>query len=640
MMSAVPTTSQGISVVESDSYPSVCVLSTVRTSEPTTDKSHDDQQLNSLLPENPDPETEFLIDSFDANDLIDDFDYAYRYSDGEDSGYSDDEDSPPDDNTKYEDEEKFLVSIEENRNDPVEICDSISKSLKGVLTHWSIESNISQNAMAKLLHKIRDEVPNLKLPLQARSLYDFNVNDNPVQQLAGGHYLHFILMKCVEKIIQKRLSIGMKGKFIKILVGIDGAPLGKSSEKNMWPILISDQEETDVYIAGIYVGDSKPTDANEFLQQFVDECIPLLENGLVVEEEVFNFSITLVCDTPAKAFVLVVKYHTGRDSCTKCIIEGVWNGKTICFPGDIFGLRTDEEFRAFAYSDDYQHDLTILARIRKFGPVTHVPLDVIHLVYLGVTKKFFLILMKAKTPHKLPAWKIKQLSGIFVELRRFIPYEFARKPRKLEKKLLQKFVADFALLFGDYFVTFNVHNLLHLVDDVRLYGLLESFSAFRFENFMFLLKNRIRKESKNCAEPELSCKHNSGPITHPSVEVVSQHKCMKLKNFKVNCADGKNGCLMVDGKVVIDALNFVKTSDGSIHVVGKVFKIRGDVFDLPCKSSKLGIVVLDKPEEAMYSWNINRISGKMMKLPYKRDYAALPILHTLVTSIGHIDSNE
>ncbi|KAJ8666605.1 hypothetical protein QAD02_013511 [Eretmocerus hayati] len=109
MMSAVPTTSQGISVVESDSYPSVCVLSTVRTSEPTTDKSHDDQQLNSLLPENPDPETEFLIDSFDANDLIDDFDYAYRYSDGEDSGYSDDEDSPPDDNTKYEDEEKFLA---------------------------------------------------------------------------------------------------------------------------------------------------------------------------------------------------------------------------------------------------------------------------------------------------------------------------------------------------------------------------------------------------------------------------------------------------------------------------------------------------------------------------------------------------
>ncbi|KAJ8687860.1 hypothetical protein QAD02_023655 [Eretmocerus hayati] len=402
------------------------------------------------------------------------------------------------------------------------------------------------------------------------------------------------------------------------------------------------------------------------------------KNGLVVEEEVFNFSITLVCDTPAKAFVLVVKYHTGRDSCTKCTIEVVWNGKTICFPGDIFRLRTDEEFRAFAYSDDYQHDLTILARIRKFGPVTHVPLDVMHLVYLGVTRKFFLILMKAKTPHKLPAWKIKQLSDIFVELRRFIPYEFARKSRKLEsihrfkatelrlillyvEKLLQKFVADFALLFGDYFVTFNVHNLLHLVDDVRRYGLLESFSAFRFENFMFLLKNRIRKgdqplqqimrrsgeleminntESKNCAEPELSCKHNSGPITHPSVEVVSQHKCMKLKNSKVNCADGKNGCLMVDGKVVTDALNFVKTSDGSIHVVGKVFKIKGDVFDLPCKSSEFGIVVLDKPEEAMYSWNINRISGKMMELPYKRDYAALPILHTLVTSIGHIDSNE
>ncbi|KAJ8685743.1 hypothetical protein QAD02_021536 [Eretmocerus hayati] len=159
----------------------------------------------------------------------------------------------------------------------------------------------------------------------------------------------------------------MKDKCIKLLVGIDGAPLGNSSEKKMWPILISDQELIGVYIAGIYVGDSKPTDANEFLQQFVDECIPLLENGFVVNEEVFTFSITLVCDTPAKAFVLVVKYHTGRDSCTKCTIGGIWNGNTICFPGDILTLRTDEEFRAFAYFDDYQHQLTILVRLHKFG---------------------------------------------------------------------------------------------------------------------------------------------------------------------------------------------------------------------------------------------------------------------------------
>ncbi|KAJ8687948.1 hypothetical protein QAD02_023743 [Eretmocerus hayati] len=140
-------------------------------------------------------------------------------------------------------------------------------------------------------------------------------------------------------------------------------------------------------------------------------------------------------------------------------------------------------------------------------------------------------------------------------------------------------------------------------------------------------------ESENCVEPELSGEHNLGPIVHPSVQVISQHKCMKFQNFKVNCTDEKNRCLTIDGKIVIDALNFVKTSDGDTHVVGKVFEIKGDVFNSPCRSSKLGIVVLGKPEEAMSSWNIDQISAKMMKLPYDRDFAAFPILHTLDKSV-------
>ncbi|KAJ8685742.1 hypothetical protein QAD02_021535 [Eretmocerus hayati] len=170
------------SLVESNSHDSVRVVSTVESSKQTTHMSHDDQQSISLLPENPEPESEFLIDSFNENDLIDDFDYAYRYSDGEDSGYSNEEDDPSNRNNEFEDEEHFLASTEEDSKDPGEISNTISTSLKGVFTHWSIESNISQNAMTKLLHKIRDEVPHLKLPLQAQTLYDSKTNDNPIQQ--------------------------------------------------------------------------------------------------------------------------------------------------------------------------------------------------------------------------------------------------------------------------------------------------------------------------------------------------------------------------------------------------------------------------------------------------------------------------
>ena len=61
------------------------------------------------------------------------------------------------------------------------------------------------------------------------------------------------------------------------------------------------------------------------------------------------------------------------------------------------------------------------------------------------------------------------------------------------EKLLTKFVNDFEILYGAEYVTHNVHNLLHLTNDTRKYGILEEFSAFTFENFIACIKRMIRK---------------------------------------------------------------------------------------------------------------------------------------------------
>lgn len=53
-----------------------------------------------------------------------------------------------------------------------------------------------------------------------------------------------------------------------------------------------------------------------------------------------------------------------------------------------------------------------------------------------------------------------------------------------------------AKLFGPQFIVHNVHNLIHLPDDVVNHGPLDSFSAFSFENKLQILKNLIRKSGK------------------------------------------------------------------------------------------------------------------------------------------------
>ena len=46
----------------------------------------------------------------------------------------------------------------------------------------------------------------------------------------------------------------------------------------------------------------------------------------------------------------------------------------------------------------------------------------------------------------------------------------------------------FIILFGECYVSHNVHNLLHICDDVSNFGPLDSYSAFCFENYLGILK--------------------------------------------------------------------------------------------------------------------------------------------------------
>lgn len=62
------------------------------------------------------------------------------------------------------------------------------------------------------------------------------------------------------------------------------------------------------------------------------------------------------------------------------------------------------------------------------------------------------------------------------------------KNNAFAKQLLRYFVSECIKLYGKNFVIFNVHNLIHLVDDVLQFGSLDSFSAFSFESFLYFIK--------------------------------------------------------------------------------------------------------------------------------------------------------
>jgi len=125
-----------------------------------------------------------------------------------------------------------------------------------------------------------------------------------------------------------------------------------------------------------------------------------------------------VADSPAKAFALCIKHHSGYSSCTKCYSEGEYVNHRICFPDVGSVLRTDISFIE-KHDDDYHRGETPLVNIPHFGPVTNVPLDYMHLVCLGVVKKLLNLWFEGPLNVRIRSSVEKEISFKINEIRSY-----------------------------------------------------------------------------------------------------------------------------------------------------------------------------------------------------------------------------
>ncbi|KAJ3666161.1 hypothetical protein Zmor_001615 [Zophobas morio] len=87
----------------------------------------------------------------------------------------------------------------------------------------------------------------------------------------------------------------------------------------------------------------KPSDVSQFLNEFVQEFKFLELNGLEVgKTKIFPRISKIICDAPAKAFILGVKGYHG---CTKCIDQGEYINGRVTFQSLVSPLRTDDSFK-------------------------------------------------------------------------------------------------------------------------------------------------------------------------------------------------------------------------------------------------------------------------------------------------------
>jgi hypothetical protein len=228
---------------------------------------------------------------------------------------------------------------------------------------------------------------------------------------------------------------GIDNLQILLQINIDGLPLFKSTSGQFWPILglVTNAEKRKPFVIGMYYGNSKPTSAKEYLQQFLVELHQLMTVGLKPGQMTYSVVLTaVVCDTPARAFVKNIKGHNGYHGCDKCNQEGVFCERRMTFPETKATLRTDASFCAMEDEDHYVGP-SPFCELSNVGMISKFPVDYMHLICLGVIRKLLNLWIKGPLHIRIGTLAVKKLSDSLTFCRNQVPCKFGRKPRAVSE---------------------------------------------------------------------------------------------------------------------------------------------------------------------------------------------------------------
>ena len=432
------------------------------------------------------------------------------------------------------------------------------------LAAWAVQPGVLHVHVNGLLEILRTHPCHSDLPTDVRTLLK-TPRKVQLTKMHPGEYFHFGILAGLEQVFS--LIVFPPHTFF-LEINIDGLPIfSKSTGKQLWVILAVVRNLNSLkkipFIIGIYFGLEKPVGGpNTFLRAFVTELKYLIANGFTLNGFQFQISkVIFICDSPARAFISGVKYHSGFSSCGRCVTIGETaisasevrrlvspRGRRV-FPCTSALLRTNESFR-LRHDPDHHNYYSIIEEIELVDMVLDFPSDPMHLVDEGAGKKLFMTLLE-DSDYKISPINVRRVNEAMTSLSDFTPRDFARRSRSFcskfkatewsqalkytspvvfrnrlsperyahlltlhvaikilssdrfcyrlnsyAKNLLEVFVKNAAILYGKTFITYNIHNLIHLADNVMLFGPLHTFSAYIFENELGKIKRLLRKSEK------------------------------------------------------------------------------------------------------------------------------------------------
>lgn len=420
----------------------------------------------------------------------------------------------------------------------------------------------------------------------------------------------------------------------------------------------------------------------------------------------------------------------GSHGCNKCETIGKYSheSKTTVFTNINAKARTNESFRAKTNPQHHKGEtpLTELPIDMVLGfPVG----DELHLLHLGLMRKFlygwrtgsfgmrtkwsyrneneisayllscnkhkpFEIHRQIRGLSELARWKGTELRTFMLYtsltvLKKFLPPKYfkhyllfycsvvilgnehhCKNLIDVADDMIKHFLNLFKSFYGICHFTSNLHNLSHLVEEVRIYGVLSNFNAYSFENKLQAVKRLVRSGklplnqiAKRILEDKFDEEYNytEKKLLHdcPNVTLLKKvdFKCVEFDKFgaiytvyrelKTNdfrlVNTMENQWVLTRTQDIICINYFVSYPDKECFFYGGKIKSKNIFFDIPLDSNVLLIYGAKKELSSSKLYRIEQIACKLFCMPYFGsyedsetdeefpifDYVFVPLWHTL-----------
>lgn len=212
------------------------------------------------------------------------------------------------------------------------------------------------------------------------------------------------------------------------------------------------------------------------------------------------------------------------------------------------------------------------------------------------------------------------------------------------RELFREFVEESIEIYGQHSINSNMHNLIHIADDVERFGELNSISSYEFENKLRHIKLKIKQCNKpleqvarrlseqKCDPVDLKTVEYKIPELKDKFSLPNSPRSqafgkVKFKYFVLSRNKSDQWFLTKENDIVL--FEYAQSIDGKVILHGNRLKLKTDFFRQPFSSRYLNIYISDCDMNDSQDFESISIKAKLFCLPYQSKHVFIPLLHTL-----------